>query len=96
MAWRKVKVEVEQQCAYLEEEVPTILSCDTAGLGEGRTDGSSRTEMVKEVERLRAACLDKAMKQLPDQTTRAVPLLLVRQCRALRITEASNPVHRKS
>ena len=67
-----MKTEVEQLCTYLGEEVPTILNCDTAGLGEGRTDGSSRTNMVREIERLRAACLDKAMKQLPNQTTKAV------------------------
>ena len=51
-SWRKVKERVEQMCTYLEEEVPTILSCEAEGLGEGRTDGSSRDAMVREVERL--------------------------------------------
>ena len=68
-SWGRVKEEVEAMCTYLGEEVPTILSSETAGLGEGRTDGTSRAIMVREVERLRSDCLDKAMEQLP--TTRA-------------------------
>ena len=65
-SWRRVKEEVEEMCTYLGEEVPTILACEAEGLGEGRTDGSSRAIMVREVERLRAASLDKAMVQLPN------------------------------
>ena len=49
-----VKEEVAQMCRILGEEVSTILACDIAGLGEGRTDGTSRAMMIKEVERLRA------------------------------------------
>ena len=47
-------------CEYLEEEVPTVLAGDVVGLGEGRTDGSSRAPMIKEFERIHAAtCIGK-------------------------------------
>ena len=71
-ALEKVKVQVTHLANYLEEEVPRMHSFDPEGMGENRTDGSSRALMVKEAEKLRAAAMDKSLIELPDQTVRAV------------------------
>ena len=69
----KARAEVRALSAYLEEEeLPTLHSGELEGLGQGRTDGSSRAGMVREVERLRAAALTKAMEEFPDRTARPV------------------------
>ena len=57
---------------YLEEEVSRMHSHEKEGMGEGRTDGSSRALMMKEAEKLRAAAMEKSLKELPDQSERAV------------------------
>ena len=71
-AWIPVKERLTALCEYLEEEVPTVLAGDVVGLGEGRTDGSSRALMVKEYERLQAAALNKSLKEHRDQKLRMV------------------------
>ena len=65
-------MEVTQLSNYMEEEVPRMHSHDKEGMGEGRTDGSSRALMMKEAEKLRAAAMEKSLKELPDQSERAV------------------------
>ena len=57
---------------YWEEKVPTVLAGDVVGLGEGRTDGSSRALMIKEFEIIQAAIVDKALKEQMDQRARMV------------------------
>lgn len=71
-AWRGVQGQVTALCEYLGEEVPTLLAGQVEGLGEGRTDGSSRALMVKEVERLQAAALDKSLEEHRNQKERMV------------------------
>ena len=71
-AWRPLQVRLAALCEYLEEEVPTVLAGEVVGLGEGRTDGSSRALMVKEYERLQTATLNKALKEHRDQRARMV------------------------
>ena len=69
----KAREEVRALCNYLgEEELPTLHSGELEGLGRGKTDGTSRASMVREVERLRAAALTKAMADFPDRTARPV------------------------
>ena len=68
----KVKVEMAELSNYLEEEVPRMHNHDKEGMGEGRTDGSSRALMMKEAEKVRAAAMEKSLKDLPDQSARAV------------------------
>ena len=51
----KVKQEAEALSTYLGKEVPFQHDSHLAGLGEGRTDGSTRHLMVKEIETLRAS-----------------------------------------
>ena len=45
---------------------------EEARAGEGRTDGSTRHEMTKEIERLRAKALNMYMTDFPDQGARPV------------------------
>ena len=42
---------------YLQDDVPAVLSGEVKGMGEGRTDGSSRAKMPQEYKRLQAAVL---------------------------------------
>ena len=45
---------------------------EAEGMGQGSTDGSTRTVLVKEAEKQRSDALDKALLELPDQQQRAV------------------------
>ena len=40
---------------------------EAEGMGQGSTDGSTRTVLVKEAEKQRSDALDKALLELPDQ-----------------------------
>ena len=71
-AWHLVREEADSLAGYLEEELPFYHSSTVEGLGEGSKNGSSRPLMVKEMEKLRADALDKALKEFPDKTSRMV------------------------
>ena len=49
-----------------------MLAQTAEGMGQGKTDGSTRIFLVKEAEKLRADALDKVLQELPDQQQRAV------------------------
>ena len=68
----RVKEEATALSTFLGEELPSLHSSELAGLGEGKTDGSTRGLMVKEMEKLRATALDKSMAEFPDQSERSV------------------------
>jgi len=67
----RVKEEATALSTFFGEELPSLHSSELAGLGEGKTDGSTRGFMVKEMEKLRATALDKSMAELPDQSERS-------------------------
>ena len=75
-ALEKVKEEARAISNYLEREQPSMHALEVEGMGQERTDGSTRAIMVQEMERLRSDALDKVLKELPNQGERAV---LVRQ-----------------
>ena len=60
---------------YLQDDVPAVLSGEVKGMGEGRTDGSSRAKMPQEYKRLQAAVLDNSLKDQRDQKARMVVVL---------------------
>ena len=68
----RVQDQAQELSEYLEQEVPTVLDGEVIWFGEGRTDGSSRAKMVKAFEELKAAALDKCLKQHRDQKSRMV------------------------
>ena len=74
----KVKQEASALALYLGEEVSLYHSLEATGAGKGRTDGSTRHEMVKEIERLRAKALTKFLEEHPDQEAR--PVLVRKNC----------------
>ena len=67
-----VQKEARELSEFLGGEVPDILDSEIYGLGEGKTDGSSRAKMVKAFEELQAAALDKCLKNHRDQKSRMV------------------------
>ena len=74
----KAKQEASALALYLGEEVPLYHSLEATGAGKGRTDGSTRHEMVKEIKRLRARALTKFLEKHPDQEAR--PVLVRKNC----------------
>jgi len=68
----RVKEEATALSTFFGEELPSLHSSELAGLGEGKTDGSTRGLMVKEMEKLRATALDKSIAEFTDQSERSV------------------------
>ena len=66
----KVKEEALTLATYLGTEVPSHHSSTVEGMGEGKTDGSTRALLVREAEVLRAKALDKVLEELPNRGAR--------------------------
>ena len=56
---------------FLGQEVEGVMAVTVDGVGEGRTDGSTRKKLVEQREKTRGLVLGKALEQHPDQ--RALP-----------------------
>ena len=59
--------EAEDCHRYLGEELEGELGVEVEGVGFGRTDGSTRTILTRQREKLRARVLSKALLEHPDQ-----------------------------
>jgi hypothetical protein len=71
-AWEHLQQEAAECRQYLGEEVTGQLSVPPEGVGEGRTDGSTRAEVTKERDKLRVDVLEKALENYEDPTSRPV------------------------
>ena len=71
-SWATLQQEAEECAAYLGETLESHLSVQVEGVGEGRTDGSTRHLLTQQRESLRSRVLSRALTLHPDQTARPV------------------------
>ena len=69
-AYNSLQREARDCCLYLGEELEGELGVSVEGAGEGRVDGSTRSLLTQQRERLRAKVLYRALSDHPDQTAR--------------------------
>ena len=72
LCWEKLQLEGRECSAFLGERLDSHLAVPVEGLGEGRTDGSTRQLVTSQLEKLRAKVLSRALTLHPDQTARPV------------------------
>ena len=70
-AVERVREEAITLATYLGKEVPHYHSSTAEGMGEGKTDGSTRALLVREAEVLRAKALDKVLEGRPNRGARS-------------------------
>ena len=70
--WEKLQKEGRECAAFLGEGLDSHLAIPVEGLGEGRTDGSTRQLVTGQLEKLRSRVLSRALTLHPDQTARPV------------------------
>ena len=71
-AWTLLREEATQSCQYLDRDMGGPLGREVEGAGEGRVDGSTRRLVTTWLEDTRAAVLEKALENYPDQSARPV------------------------
>ena len=71
-SWERLQQEARQCAEYLGDRLDSHLSVSVQGLGEGRSDGTTRHFVTEQRERLRAKVLSRALTLHPDQTARPV------------------------
>ena len=71
-AWAIIEREASGMADFLGQELDGVMAVTVEGVGEGRTDGSTRKKLVEQREKLRGAVLGKALELHPDQHARPV------------------------
>ena len=71
-AWDILEREAKGMADFLGQEVEGVMAVTVDGVGEGRTDGSTRKKLVEQREKTRGLVLGKALEQHPDQRARPV------------------------
>ena len=71
-SWDRLQHEARQCAEYLGDRLESHLAVPVQGLGEGRSDGSTRHLVTEQREKLRAKVLSRALTLHPDQTARPI------------------------
>ena len=70
-AWGQIRIEAAQCCAYLGEELPSVLAATAFTIGKDSVSGETRGLVVEAREKLRAKSLKKLMSEVRYRKTRA-------------------------
>ena len=71
-AWDTLRREATESSQYLGKDLDGPLAVTVEGAGQGSTDGGTRKEITTWLEDTRAAVLQQALEDYPDQSARPV------------------------
>ena len=72
-AWTKIKVDAEQRCNFLEDDLGgTILSAEASSAGDGAVDGSTRNKIIQSLENLHYKAIRSGLEKHHDQGAKPV------------------------
>ena len=77
-AWQRINSEASECCNFLDEPLEGILGDSAEGLGNGSTDGSSRSDLVKALESLHSEVIHQSLNMHVDQSARPVRMYVQR------------------